>query len=1593
MRCLYCLYIFILYNFISVYGDGEEFEGYSYDGWYNNLNHPDWGAAETILQRKSAAAYSDGVYNPSGNKRPNPFDISKAVHQGPTGTSSYVGRTAMLVYFGQQIVEEIVDSQRPGCPIEYFNVDVPKGHPQFDSKQPDKSGTIKMPFKRTRYDQRTGFSPNNPRQQLNEITPFLDGQVIYGPNKAWADAIRSYENGQLASTTPNSIMTQFPPDNSIRLPFANPPVARTHKLEPVSRFHAIGNPRGHENPFLLSFGILWFRWHNNMATRIVNELRDNRTLTDEQIFNIARKRVIAQYQKIVFYDWLPVWLNTSITPEIFKRLYPYRHSGSRESTYNGYNPSIHPGIYQEFQVAAMRFGHTLIPPGLWRRTQNCELLKSTGFKGKRYAALRLCNSFWNSRESVEEDLDAIFRGLASTLTEREDSILVPDLTESLFGPLEFSRRDLAALNIQRGRDHGVADYNTVRESYNLKRKDKWQDLANDYNKKQINRLWLLYNGSNKLDDIDLFTGGMLETQPTGPGELFSSIILEQFLRIRHGDRFWFENKEQSGLTDEELEEIWNTDLFDVITSVTNAQDIQRNVFIFTEADRSGCHGQPKQLDAEGSFDDLDMLEPCTPLETYDYFDGSQISFAVTYSLVAIFIPVTVLVLYLLSVHRRKSMIMSRRLPTPLQRTSSSNMNEFRALEWIDMNQLDRVVIISLEPSECRIDVFGSKRILLRQIDVSRVARNQNGIVEVHISSDKEESSMFALKLKEYDLILKFYDRDERDRFLKQFDSFVTNNKYKLIKRELVESYILRNANTKKHRQERLDKFFRKIINMFREGDIDDVDENIYGTVGPSDSVETELTRIELTQAEFGEAFGMRANSTFVKHMFLLVDEDKSGRVSFKEFLDLFIMLSSDDAESKTRLLFNMYDITQRGYLSKDDLHEMIRSLLDMSESHVTEEMIHEFTAAVYKSANLQPGSDITYTDFKKVFTSGNCAKRLEQATLDINANDDDNDQVRNNTLTVPPPACNKMVQRRNTLYRGYSISGQSTMSGDRRRLSSMAGSDTLKYATLASKSQTSNVKVFTDLKSTIHSDGFVVLKDRITGYLETYRLQAFWLCLYCLVTIGVFLERSVFYALERENGGLRRIAGHGVTMSRGSASVIMFTYASLLVTMCKNLITKLRETVLNRIIPFDSFHSWHKFVALISLAFTILHIVCHGINLYSICTQPSMDLNCYFREYFRASHELASFHYWAFGTMTGLTGVILTLLLIVLYVFALPYARRHLFHVFWQTHKLYIIIYLLAILHGSARMVQTPHFGFYIIGPVFLFTIDKLISVSRQTSELKIVKAELLPSDVTALTVTKPPGFEYMSGQWAQIASIGLGQHEFHPFTMTSAPHEKFLKFHIRAVGPWTTNIRTLMDPGHRYTPGNQKLLLDGPFGEGHQDWYRYEVSVLIGGGIGVTPFASILKDIVHKSQMEVELKCKKVYFLWVTRTQKQFEWLTDIIRELEAVDYIGLVTTHIFVTQFKTKFDLRTSMLYICERHFQKIADKSLFTGLRATTHFGRPKFFHFLDSLRSEYRQVKRFGVFSCGPRPMTLAVEQACSKLNQFKSPTYYHHYENF
>ena len=176
-------------------------------------------------------------------------------------------------------------------------------------------------------------------------------------------------------------------------------------------------------------------------------------------------------------------------------------------------------------------------------------------------AIRTCNSFWNPQVTVSEtNVDPFYLGMSSQATEREDTIITPDLRGKVFGPLEYNRRDLMAVNMQRARDHGLPDFNSARMAYGLRRLNSFEELNPLYGvdeivTKNIEDLRDVYN--NDINRCDIWACGLAETIPSdvkddnlqrlsGPGELFSEVLFDQFMRIRHGDRFWWENYENNG---------------------------------------------------------------------------------------------------------------------------------------------------------------------------------------------------------------------------------------------------------------------------------------------------------------------------------------------------------------------------------------------------------------------------------------------------------------------------------------------------------------------------------------------------------------------------------------------------------------------------------------------------------------------------------------------------------------------------------------------------------------------------------------------------------------------------------------------------------------------------------------------------------------------------------------------------------------------------------------------------------------------------------------------------------------------------------------
>lgn len=107
-------------------------------------------------------------------------------------------------------------------------------------------------------------------------------------------------------------------------------------------------------------------------------------------------------------------------------------------------------------------------------------------------------------------------------------------------PLKSFGADLASLNMQRGRDHGVPSYNAYREYCGLPRARTWNDLAGSFTNETLQKYARTYSSP---DDIDLWSAGISERPLPGSmvGRVFGCIMGESFKNLRYGDRYWYEN--------------------------------------------------------------------------------------------------------------------------------------------------------------------------------------------------------------------------------------------------------------------------------------------------------------------------------------------------------------------------------------------------------------------------------------------------------------------------------------------------------------------------------------------------------------------------------------------------------------------------------------------------------------------------------------------------------------------------------------------------------------------------------------------------------------------------------------------------------------------------------------------------------------------------------------------------------------------------------------------------------------------------------------------------------------------------------------------
>lgn len=492
------------------------------DGFGNNALQPDWGEAKSRFVRVAPADYADGASRPRIAGRPNPRLVGLSFFRQAESRPNARNLSGFVYAFGQFLSHDL--QRTTSGAGESIAFAIPPEDDQFFPGQT-------VPLNRSIFDPATGTSPNNPRQQVNFATSFLDGSQVYGSDETTASILRGGPAHPRAKLRTSDDING---DGQNMLP------RNAFGPSPEAPFVA-GDDRVNDNIVLTCFQTLFMREHN----RLVDELSTQHgEWTEERLYQRARKIVGAELQSITFKEFLPALLG------------PYAPSAE-----GSYDPSVDPTIINEVPVVFLRTGHSMLPER-FLRVQNDGQPAAGG-------SVSVIDAFFNQALlTTSQEMDLLLKGLSVERQEETDLQFADSMRLGL----------LDAFDVQRARDHGIANYNDLREAYGLARAKDFSQISTD-----PTVLLALESFYQDVDEVDPLVGVLAEDHLPGAsvGPLAAAALRLQFERLRDGDRFWYRN--DSEFSPEEVRRLDQTSLSAVILRNAGVRNLRGNVFFIPES--------------------------------------------------------------------------------------------------------------------------------------------------------------------------------------------------------------------------------------------------------------------------------------------------------------------------------------------------------------------------------------------------------------------------------------------------------------------------------------------------------------------------------------------------------------------------------------------------------------------------------------------------------------------------------------------------------------------------------------------------------------------------------------------------------------------------------------------------------------------------------------------------------------------------------------------------------------------------------------------------------------------------------------------------
>ncbi|KAE9601917.1 hypothetical protein Lal_00040969 [Lupinus albus] len=534
---------------------------------------------------------------------------------------------------------------------------------------------------------------------------------------------------------------------------------------------------------------------------------------------------------------------------------------------------------------------------------------------------------------------------------------------------------------------------------------------------------------------------------------------------------------------------------------------------------------------------------------------------------------------------------------------------------------------------------------------------------------------------------------------------------------------------------------------------------------------------------------------------------------------------------------------------------------------------------------------------------------------------------------------------------------------------------------------------------------------------RNYWRRCWVMLIWVVACIGLFTWKFVQY----KNRSGFEVMGYCLPTAKGAAETLKLNMALILLPVCRNTITWLHNhRSISYLIPFNDCINFHKVIA----GGIVVGVILHG-GTHLACDFPRISESdrSIFRQTIAADFGYRQPTYVEILMTPEVgSGIVMVVLMGISFSLAskwprrgspvLPVSLRRVtgYDTFWYSHHLFVLVYALLIFH-SVFLFLTKNWlekstWMYIVFPVLLYTGERIFRVVRSGSyEVDILKASLYPGKVLHLKMQKPEGFNYRSGMYIFLQCPQISPFQWHPFSLTSGPQDDYLSVHIRTLGDWSYHIYSLFQEAVLSELQEcPKLYIDGPYGSAAQDHVKYDILVLIGLGIGATPFISILKEVAKGVQIAQRdnigpRECSltkgpsKAYLYWITRDQNSFDWFRDVMKEISnSAKKQSVVEMHNFLTSVYPEGDVRSALLSVIQslHHAKNGIDIVSRTPIR--THFARPNWFNIFSRLARKHGGAK-IGVFYCGPSNLARELMKLCTKFSTTTTTRFAFHKENY